>query len=183
MECARAEWEVHVQESRSEENAPSKKLQRRNRGNSLLRAWEHKGGAVEIISGFPQQLGNVRAAVMANGASLHIWETTLVLWVDLKCWHKEAQCQDCGARHWARGCAHCKTALQDRGTPGKHCWPPNFVLSYAPLCYNVSSSQPGLLGSLGFWKSQVNNMPLPAWISDFLSFKMKLNHTMPWVGV
>lgn len=70
---------MHVQESRSEENAPSKKLQYRNRGNSLLGAWEREGGAVEIISGFPQQLGNVRAAVMANGASLHIWETTLVL--------------------------------------------------------------------------------------------------------
>lgn len=179
MECGRG-WEVHVQESRSEENASSKKLWHRNRGNSLPRAWEHEGDAVEIISGFSQQLGNVRAAVMANGASLHIWQMALVLGVDLKCWHKEAQCQDCGARHWARGSAHCKTVPQDRGTPGKHCWPPNFVLS---LCYNISSSQPGLLGSLRFWKSQVNKMPLPAWISSFLSFKMKLNHTMSWAAV
>lgn len=116
-----------AQESGQEENASSKPIWHRKRGNPLLRSWEHEGDTGEIMLSFPQELGKEGAVVMANGASLCIWKMTLVLWADLQCRREEAQCQDCGAGALTAGSAHCKKALQDKGPPAEHRCPPNFT--------------------------------------------------------
>lgn len=61
-----------AQESAQEENTFSKQIQHRKRGNHLLRSWEHEGDTGEIMLSFPQELGQERAVVMANGVSLRI---------------------------------------------------------------------------------------------------------------